>query len=191
MKTHTTGAEFFETMYSQQADPWNFASSTYEQSRYETIYRAFAHRQYRQAFEPGCSIGILTERLASCCEQVEALDISATAVATAKKRCSHLKNVSIRCASLSEVFPENNPDLLILSEIGYYFEAAAWRKQVETLLHACSKPATLIAAHWLGFSADHILSGDCVHETIDLIEGLTLEHRERHEGFRLDRWCWQ
>ena len=65
MSLSPTSAEFFETMYAEREDPWEFASSQYERDRYAAIVRALGNRRYRRAFEPGCSIGILTPQLAS------------------------------------------------------------------------------------------------------------------------------
>ena len=184
----TTSAQFFEAKYADASDPWAFASSPYEQYRYERTFQALAHQHYQWAFEPGCSIGILTQKLATLCEGIDALDISSTAVSQAKTRCSTLRQVSVRCASLQDAMPLKAPDLLVLSEIGYYFEPDAWKQKVEQLVALCLKPATLIATHWLGHSPDHLISGDRVHTLIQSIPGLVLTYSERHGGFRLDRW---
>lgn len=38
------------------------------------------YRRYRHAFEPGCSIGMLTERLTERCEVVTATDVALAAL---------------------------------------------------------------------------------------------------------------
>jgi SAM-dependent methyltransferase len=184
---NTTSQRFFEKMYRQDSDPWNFASSSYELARYEAIVRSISHRKYLRAFEPACSVGVLTARLASICDQVDAADISPTAVDLARKRCRNLKNVSIYCASLTEQIPASF-DLFVLSEVGYYFE----HEELLDILNSCLRhlvpDGTLLACHWLGSSPDHIQSGDAVHEAIASLTGLHLELSERHTDFRLDRW---
>jgi methylase of polypeptide subunit release factors len=121
MTTNTTSQEFFEAKYRENSDPWAFASNDYEQNRYSVILRALGSRRYRRAFEPGCSIGILTARLASICDHIDAIDISPTAVTRARHYCAHLDNVNIHCGSLPKDVPAGTFDLVILSEIGYYF----------------------------------------------------------------------
>ena len=74
-------AAFFEEVYQRAADPWDFAGSAYEQGRYDATMQALAGCCFRRAFEPGCSVGVLTERLARICVRVDAVDLSATAVA--------------------------------------------------------------------------------------------------------------
>ena len=76
----------------------------------------------------------------------------------------------------------------MLSEIGYYFSLEDWRGLVSSLVTPLAPGATLLASHWLGASDDHRMSGDEVHEIIGSSPLLTLDHTERQEAFRLDRW---
>jgi hypothetical protein len=184
---NTTSAEFFEQMYRESDDPWRFASSRYELSRYDSILLALSHRRYRHAFEPACSIGVLTEKLSSICDFLEATDISATASELARQRCASLPNVEVRCGSLPQDIPASF-DLLVLSEVGYYFTREEFRGVVRLCLSNLVENGTLVACHWLGSSPDHILSGDETHAVIAAMSELHLEHSERHPDFRLDRW---
>jgi SAM-dependent methyltransferase len=190
----TTSAEFFEEKYKRDADPWAFASSGYEQERYRTIVRALDGRRYGRAFEPGCSVGVLTEMLAEICDSVEAIDLSETAVQRAQERCGALNHVKIRVGALPEALPAGKLDLVVLSEIGYYFQASAWSAVVDRVMSLLQPGATLVAAHWLGRSKDHRMNGDMVHALLRARTGLRLEYGSRYErsgpeaGFRLDRW---
>ena len=183
-----SSADFFETMYRADPDPWSFACSEYEAHRYDATMAALAPRRYSRAFEPGCSVGVLTAQLATVCDAVEAIDFSPTAVDAARRRCASLGHVSIRCGALPQAMPASAPDLLVLSEIGYYFSAEGWLAVSEALVHALVPGGTLLAVHWLGTSPDHRLTGDEVHETLRGHPLLVLEHEERHAMFRLDRW---
>lgn len=188
---NTSSADFFERKYQEKADPWNFGCSAYEQARYDVTMAALDGRRFERAFEPGCSVGVLTERLARVCEHVDAMDLSATAVNAARSRCAGLSNVSVEVGSLSDPLPAGSFDLLVLSEIGYYFD--------EQGLNACAGAAVeklvpggcLLAVHWLGHSQDHRLSGDQVHEVLRSLPGVRLDRSERHPGFQLDRWTKQ
>ena len=187
MTIQPSSAEFFEAKYQGTVDPWNFAGSPYELDRYRTIMAALCHRRYRRAFEPGCSVGVLTEQLATICDEVLAIDFTPTAVLRAQKRCASLGNVTIRCASLTEPSLDGF-ELVVLSEIGYYFSPANWRRIMRKLISPMSAGATLLATHWLGVSSDHMMGGNQVHDILASNSLLRLEHAERHEAFRLDRW---
>lgn len=188
----TTSAEFFEAKYAGDADPWNFEGAPYEQQRYQTILAALAPNRYHHAWEPGCSIGIFTAQLAMVCDRVDACDLSDTAVSRAGARCAALPGVQVRCGSLTDNAPIADYNLIVLSEIGYYFTLNDWRLQVDRIVDSMQSGATLLAAHWLGHSSDHILSGDAVHDVLSSQVSLQHEHGERYPeaegGFRLDRW---
>jgi hypothetical protein len=188
----TNSPEFFEAKYRGGVDPWNFAVDAYEQARYRTILQALAPSHYRHAWEPGCSVGVLTEQLAACCDRVDACDFAPAAVEQARVRCAELPGVRVYCASLTDEAPLATFDLVVLSEIGYYFTAEEWQRQASRIAEGMHPGATLLAAHWLGKSPDHIQGGDAVHEILLAIPRLHQEHAERHEqkdsGFRLDRF---
>jgi cyclopropane fatty-acyl-phospholipid synthase-like methyltransferase len=182
-----SSSAFFEAKYQAKADPWDFSHSAYELGRYDAIIGAISLQRYRRGFEPGCSIGVLTERLAGLCDAVDAIDFSPTASSQAQERCAHLPNVTVRCAALPDGIPADNFDLLVLSEIGYYFTTQVWRRISSALIDSISSGATVLAAHWLGSSQDHCISGDEVHEILLADIRLCLEYSERNQNMRLDR----
>lgn len=184
---NTTTEEFFEAKYKSSEDPWNFATDEYEQARYDAIVAALERRRFRHAWEPACSVGVLTERLAELCDRVDAFDISTTAAAAAQIRCAAKPNAHIWHGSLRDNLPIGC-DLLMFCEVGYYFTCEELIRVMLPIVRALSPSATVIACHWLGMSQDHLLSGDEVHEVLHSLPGLEHEHAERYQRFRLDRW---
>lgn len=192
MSTPDASAAFFDAMFKTSVDPWNFAADGYEQARYNTLIHALGARRYRFAFEPGCSVGALTEKLAAICDCVDASDFSPSAVAQARLRCRLLPGVTVRCAALTDTDTFGKYDLIVLSEIGYYFSAVTWQCLVDSITDTMQPGAVLLASHWLGSSPDHEMSGDEVHSLMHH-QKLHHDHTERHPdtrhgGFRLDRW---
>ena len=181
--------EAFEQLYRGRWDPWHFRTSTYERSRYEATLKTLPHSRYGFAYEPGCSIGELTVLLAPRCEQILATDISATAVQRARKRCVQFPHVQVECCDVRDTLLEAPPDLIVLSEIAYYFDARELEALAARLGGVLRPGGALIAVHWLGKSPDHILHGDEVHEV--LLHALPLQHElsQRHSGFRVDLWA--
>ncbi len=184
----TTSEEFFEAKYRRDADPWNFTDSEYELSRYAATMAALEGQHFECAFEPGCSIGILTRQLAGICGRVDAIEISMTAVRQAQERCRDLTNVNIRHGSLPDDIPDATLDLIVFSEIGYYFEIDDLRQLVATLVARLTSGGVFLAVHWLGSSDDHLLSGDDVHQVLSEAWELKLAKAQRFSRFRLDKW---
>jgi SAM-dependent methyltransferase len=153
----------FETKYQATRDPWNFARSAYEQRRYDLTVAMLPAARYGRAFEPGCSIGELTVRLAPRCDRVLAMDSSPTAVRRARERCAGLDQVEVVEGELPQAWPGSVFDLVILSELGYYFTPDLWAALVARSADALLPGGTLSAVHWRGYSPDHVLLGDDVH----------------------------
>ena len=55
----TVRASYFDGMYADSPDPWGFTSRWYEGRKYAITVAMLPKARYREAFEPGCSIGVL------------------------------------------------------------------------------------------------------------------------------------
>jgi trans-aconitate methyltransferase len=184
-----SSAAIFEALYRADPDPWRFASSSYEQDRYAALLRALRRDYYEYAFEPGCSIGEFTVLLAPRCARLLATDVSATAVGAARARCRSLTQVKIEEADLQFIGePRARFDLIVLSEIGYYFPADQLSQIATGLANQLLPGGEFLAAHWLGHSADHVLHGDEVHATLVECMPLAQYHAERHAQYRINSW---
>jgi protein-L-isoaspartate O-methyltransferase len=180
----------FEAKYRDSSDPWQFAASPYEQRRYATTLRSLTRAHYSRAFEPGCSVGVLTAALARRCDTLLACDIAPTAVRLARQRCAEFPNVRIDRANLARSKPQGPFDLIVFSELGYYFSAATLARIIRTLAMQMAQGGEFVAVHWRGESEDHVLHGDEVHailrETLD--KRCSWLNGERYREFRLDAW---
>ena len=179
--------ESFEQLYQGAPDPWQFTSSPYEQRKYDITVDSLPRRDYRRCFEPGCSIGALTERLATVCDEVVAMDTAPTAVAAAAARLGGLDGVSFSIGTIPEQWPTGDFDLIVFSEIGYYWDANSWSNVVELGRDNLRTGGHIIGVHWLGHSPDHVLNGRDVHETLEGVLGAPIvSHRDQR--FILDVW---
>ena len=181
----------FEAKYRLSADPWQFAASPYEQRRYATTLRALTRTHYARVFEPGCSVGVLTAALAHRSGYLLASDIAPTAVRLARERCAGLSNVTIDQADIGLGVPHGPFDLIVLSELGYYFQPDSLARIAGSLGAALAAGGELVAVHWRGDSVDHVLHGDRVHAILKetLSAYCTWFKGERHPEFTLDVWC--
>jgi Nodulation protein S (NodS) len=181
-------AASFEARYLADPDPWAFATSFLEIRRYEVTMACLPRPRFRRAFEPACANGELTWRLATRCDRVVALDCSATAVARARVRCAGLSAVSFEVGELPGDWPGGHFDLVVLSELGYYFDRFELARLRELALRSLVPAGVLIGVHWLGVSDDHLLGGDAVHEVLRDAPALRLIGAYRDPRFRLDVW---
>src|SRR6202012_159072 len=88
----TLGPGYFDEIYASAADPWGLADRWYETRKYALSVALLPRERYGRAFEPGCSIGVLSTRLAPRCGQLLACDGAADAVASARARAAGLAN---------------------------------------------------------------------------------------------------
>jgi SAM-dependent methyltransferase len=181
-------AEYFEDKYARQADPWGFATRTYEAAKYQTTLATLTHARYASAFEIGCSIGVFTAMLAQRTEALLAVDVSATALAQARRRCAGLPHVRFRQLDVPRQFPAERFDLIVLSEVGYYWSRSDLQRARRLMIEHLLPGGELLLVHWTPPIDDAPLTGDAVHDTFVQTHDPPLRHvrQLRRETYRLD-----
>ena len=115
---------YFDDLYRRDPDPWDFATSDYERDKYADSLAALGDRRFDRALEVGCSIGVFTAALAARCRELVAVDVSPAAVAAARERTARLAGVAASSqATLPEDMPAGSFDLIVCSEVLYYWDA--------------------------------------------------------------------
>jgi len=177
--------ERFEGQYADDSDPWGFSSRWYEARKYALTLAALPNRRYRRGFEPGCSIGVLTAGLASRCDYLLAADGVDAALDQARVRVADLAHVEVAKRVLPGEWPDGPWDLVVLSEIAYYFDTGDLGRLLDRAAQTAEAGATLVAVHWRG-ETDYPMTGDAVHEAIGAHRAF--EHRSGYCElfFRLD-----
>jgi Nodulation protein S (NodS) len=183
----STSRRYFESMYESDSDPWHFATSEYERRKYALTVAALPRGRYHNAFEPGCSIGVLTEQLALRCDRLLSTDIIGDALSTAAARLSECNNVVVEARSIPEDWPQETFDLIVLSEIAYYFDGEGLERVLRAVVMSTDPGAHVIGVHWRG-ATDYPQSGDDVHERIELCPELRRVVHHLETDFRLDVW---
>ena len=133
MNKTSRSAAHFERLYRADPDPWSFANSPYEQQKYEATLALLDKKHFRSALEVGCSIGILTSRLASRCDQLIGLDFAPSAVKAARARCAPYPGVRIEQMQVPQQWPEGFFDLILFSEVLYFLDES---DVLDTCAHA-------------------------------------------------------
>jgi len=117
-------AQYFESLYAANPDPWDFQTSPYEQQKYQATLAMLAGRRFSNALEIGCSIGVFTQMLAKQCDALLGVDLAATALAAAAARCGALPHIRFETRQIPADWPAQKFDLMLFSEILYFLSPA-------------------------------------------------------------------
>jgi len=181
-------AEHFDAMFSVSDDPWHFKTRWYESRKRDLTLAALPAPRFAAAYEPGCATAELSLALAPRCDRLLISDGSSRAVQVARERTAHLGHVEVRQAWIPEAWPDEQFDLIILSEVVYYLDEAGLDFLAERVLASMSPRAALLACHWRERIDGCTMSGDDVHRR--LADKLALPHLVSYsdDDLRLDVW---
>jgi SAM-dependent methyltransferase len=174
---------YFDAMYQGAADPWGFEDRWYEQRKYAVSLALLPAARYRSAFEPGCSIGVLTRMLAGRCDALLSCDVAAPAVRAAARRTGDLSHVRVEQRELPGGWPAGRFDLIVFSEILYYFGDHDLEQVLKNAVSALKPEGTLLAVHWRHPVAEYPRSGDDVHQVLADSPGLSRLVRHTEPDF--------
>ena len=181
---------YFDRVYQANADPWSFETSPYERDKYAATMATLPQDRYDSAFEIGCSIGVLTQLLAKRCNQLLAVDASEQPLPKARARLADAPHVTIRQLNVPTEFPDGSFDLIMLSEVGYYWAMPDLTRARQLIIDHLQPGGHLLLVHWTPVVHDYPLTGDQVHEFfLDSAKpDGPLQHRQhqRQETYRLD-----
>jgi SAM-dependent methyltransferase len=172
----TLGPEYFAKVYAGSPDPWGFTTRWYEERKYALSLAMLPRRRYEDAFEPGCSIGVLTALLARRCDRLLSCDVSEEAVRQARRRAPEAR---VERRTLPGDWPDGAFDLIVFSEFLYYLGDADLRRVLTLATGALKPDGTLLAVHWRHPVTDYPQTGDAVHAALGRTGLARLaEHRE-------------
>ncbi len=183
---NTLKPDYFDEVYAASADPWGFETKPYEQAKYADTVRSLPRERYKNVFEIGCSLGVLTAMLAPRCDRLLAVDGSEAPLARARERCHSLPQVRIEQMQVPDRFPDEPFDLILVSEVGYYWSPDDFAQAQREILAHLLPGGQLMLVHWTPPVHDYPLTGDEVHEAFLKTEGLKPLSGHREETYRLD-----
>jgi predicted TPR repeat methyltransferase len=175
---------FFDEIYAADPDPWKFETSPYEQAKYDATIDALQQQRFANGLEIGCSIGVLTERLAQLTDDLLAIDVATAALERAKAR--DLPDVVFECREVPEEFPDGAYDLIVISEVMYYLDPPAFDATCDAIERTLN--GTLLAVHWRPDAPSYPLTGDEVHERLRDRFGPPA-HTRHNAKYNLDRFA--
>jgi hypothetical protein len=183
----STARTYFEKMYAENDDPWQFATSAYERRKYELSMASLPKSHYENAFEPGCSIGVLSAFLAGRCRRLLVADFMIDALESAAERLKSFRHVRVEERAIPAQWPDEVFDLIVLSEVAYYFDESTLLAIMDRVVSSTAAGAHVLGVHWRG-ETNYPLTGDRAHELIASTEKLRAVVHHEEEQFVLDVW---
>ncbi|GJG94247.1 SAM-dependent methyltransferase [Cupriavidus pauculus] len=179
--------EVFTEIFDQD-DPWGLESLWYEARKRDLLVAALPEARYARALEAGCATGMLTERLAARCDALLAVDVMPRAIERTRARLQGTANVQASVAQLPADWPAGRFDLIVLSELGYYFDPADWQRTAELAAAALTPTGTLVACHYQRQFADRRMCTEDVHAAVAGQPGLHHHVHHLEPDFLLEVW---
>jgi SAM-dependent methyltransferase len=180
-----TPASYFGGQYARAADPWQLGERWYDRRKYALTVAALPRPRYAHAFEPGCSVGVLTELLAARCDQLLSTDRIASAVETTARRTAGLDHVTVRQMTVPEQWPREPFDLVVLSELLYYFDSDTRTVLLRQSVESLREGGHLVTVHWNHPVAEHTCTGRDIADHLETVSGLSRLARYDDPDFTL------
>jgi SAM-dependent methyltransferase len=185
MSARSRDAAYFEAMYAADPDPWRFRTSAYEAAKYAATVAALADRRYRSGLEVGCSIGVLSQRVAPLCEAFLGLDIAEAPLVEARARCRELPQARFARMSVPDNWPEGGFDLILLSEVLYFLSPDDIAATAARVRRSLLPGGSVLLVNWIG-NPQPPQPGDLAAEAFLAAADLPLVRQERAEQYRLE-----
>ena len=192
-------SSFFDETFSKSSDPWRYTSSFYEMSKFRTTIRCLPKVQFKNAFEIGCAIGVLSQKLAKKCDRLLSVDYSEVGLEEARKRCADFPQVRFEQMQIPQQFPTEKFDLILFSEVGYYLTMPDLLTTKQKIIDQLLPGGYLLMVHFRYSVESSVVNGDIVHDTFIQESAQFLKHlgdprkqkfwidiRGYHKRYRMD-----
>jgi SAM-dependent methyltransferase len=106
------------------------------------------------------------------------VDISPVAVAAAQRRLAGVPAARAQVLDIRAGWPDGEFDLVVLSEIGYYLDAASWAESARLVAERITPGGTVLLCHWLQREGDFRQDTRALHRLFREASGLrrVIEH---------------
>ena len=175
-----------EEKFRRSPDPWGFRTRWYERRKRAILLASLPRERFDRALELGCANGELTADLADRCTQVVAVDGADSALRLARDRLQTATGVVLEQRYLPDDWPEGVFDLVIVSEIAYYWSPDALADAIARIDASLTSDGVIVLCHWRHPMADAAISAGLVHAAFDAATGWARAVHHGEEDFVLD-----
>lgn len=185
--------EHFEQLYADSPDPWQVGTDWYERRKRRLLMSSLPREQYRHALEAGCGNGQMSIELLQRCTRLTAVDFSGKAIALCHARIPVAQQtcIELQAMALPQYWPHIPPsgfDLIVASEIAYYFDTAALSHFYQRCLGSLCLGGHLVWCHWRHAAPDRLQATDVLHERLGKMPQLRSLVRHVETDFLLNVW---
>jgi trans-aconitate methyltransferase len=182
----TVSQEHFIGMYLAKTDPWDVATSWHNRRKYAVTMASLPRERYRSAYEPGCSIGLLTRMLAERCDEILAVDCVDEAVVSAREEVREFPHVRVESAMLPAGLPDATFDLIVIGDLLYYLSADDLEALLDGLVQRLEPDGDIVSVHFRDQQSGGNYDGFSVHAALAARPGLERRIQHEDEWFLLD-----
>lgn len=122
---------YFDHKYKKE-DPYEIAKKSSD-TRYSDMLALISDMHFKRALDVGCGEGSFSKMLLSCCDLVEGIDISETAIARAKLKYQCYSSLRFFAADFSKCCFEGKYDLIVCAEVLYYLNRNQLTKTISKI----------------------------------------------------------
>ncbi|MCY1287163.1 Nodulation protein S (NodS) [compost metagenome] len=180
--------EYFSRLYGRQDDPWGLGTRWYEARKRALLMATLPRERFARAFEPGCGGGHLTVELAPRCDALVAMELADSAAGQARQRVAEFAHVQVLTGELPQHWPEGSFDLIVFSELGYYFPKSDWHEVAALAAGALTDDGVIVACHFRHLFAEQQITAQAVHDAIGAQHGLYRHIHHQEPDFTMDLW---
>ncbi|WP_241771143.1 class I SAM-dependent DNA methyltransferase [Acidisphaera rubrifaciens] len=176
---------YFDRVYARDPDPWRFRDSPYERAKYRATIDALPRPRFANAFEVGCSIGVLSALLAARCDRLLSVDVADAALDQARRSCAGLPQIRFERMHIPNEWPDDVFDLIVLSEVLYYLNDADVHRAARRTSASLRPGGVALLVHWTG-PTDYPLTADVAAEAFITASALIVRTSKRTPEYRMD-----
>jgi len=185
----TLPPEYFAAAWAEDDDPWRIADRWYERRKRDLVMAALPRERFGRALEVGCAAGHLTQRLATRCERLLAVDGDDRAVGLARERLrgGPGDRVTVEQRWLPSQWPDGALDLVVVSEVGYYLGEADLDRLADLAAGSLAPGGVVLACHWRHPAPGYPGTAAGVHDRLGRTGLAVVAHHEEPD-LLLDVW---